>query len=152
MAKKVQVVLQQDIRKLGISGDLVEVAPGYARNYLLPRGLAVRTTPGVLKQVERRREEIRQRLEQIKQDAESMKTALETIGTFVIKKPVGENDAIFGTVTSGDVAEVIQEVTQKEVDRRDITVPDINKLGEYKVDLKLHADVTATVTVRVAAD
>jgi large subunit ribosomal protein L9 len=81
-----------------------------------------------------------------------MKTALETIGTFVIKKPVGENDAIFGTVTSGDVAEVIQEVTQKEVDRRDITVPDINKLGEYKVDLKLHADVTATVTVRVAAD
>jgi large subunit ribosomal protein L9 len=152
MAKKVQVVLQQDIRKLGISGDLVEVAPGYARNYLLPRGLAVRTTPGVLKQVERRREEIRQRLEQIKQDADSMKTALETIGTFVIKKPVGENDAIFGTVTSGDVAEVIQEVTQKEVDRRDITVPDINKLGEYKVDLKLHADVTATVTVRVAAD
>jgi len=152
MAKRVQVVLQEDIRKLGISGDLVEVAPGYARNYLFSRGLAVRTTPGVLKQVERRREEIRQRLEQIKKDAESMKTALETIGMFVIKKPVGEEEAIFGTVTSGDVADAIQEATQREVDRRDISVPDINKLGEYKVTIKLHADVTATINIRVAAD
>jgi large subunit ribosomal protein L9 len=152
MAKRIQVVLQEDIRKLGISGDLVEVAPGYARNYLFPRGLAVRTTPGVLKQVERRREEIRQRLEQIKQDAESMKTALETIGMFVIEKPVGEEDAIFGTVTSGDVADAIKEATQKEVDRRDISVPDINKLGEYKVNIKLHADVTATINIRVAPD
>lgn len=151
MAKRVQVVLQEDIRKLGISGDLVEVAPGYARNYLFPRGLAVRTTPGVLKQVERRREEIRQRLEQIKQDAESMKTALETIGMFVIKKPVGEDDAIFGTVTSADVAEAIQEATQREVDRRDISVPDINKLGEYQVTIKLHAEVTSTINIRVAA-
>jgi len=152
MAKRIQVVLQEDIRKLGISGDLVEVAPGYARNYLIPRGLAVRTTPGVLKQVERRREEIRQRLEQIRQDAESMKTALETIGMFVIEKPVGEEDAIFGTVTSADVADAILEATQKEVDRRDINVPDINKLGEYQVTIKLHAEVTATINVRVAAD
>lgn len=152
MAKRIQVVLQEDIRKLGISGDLVEVAPGYARNYLFPRGLAVRTTPGVLKQVERRREEVRQRLEQIRKDAESMKTALETIGMFVIEKPVGEEDAIFGTVTSGDVADAIKEATQKEVDRRDITVPDINKLGEYKVTIKLHAEVTATINIRVVAD
>ena len=152
MAKRVQVVLQEDIRKLGISGDLVEVAPGYARNYLFPKGLAVRTTPGVLKQVERRREEIRQRLEQIKADAESMKTALETIGMFVIKKPVGEEDAIFGTVTAADVAEAIQEATLKEVDRRDITVPDINKLGEYRATIKLHAEVTSTINIRVAAD
>jgi large subunit ribosomal protein L9 len=152
MAKRVQVVLQEDIRKLWISGDLVEVAPGYARNYLFPRGLAVRTTPGVLKQVERRREEIRQRLEQIKNDAEAMKTAMETIGMFVIKKPVGEDDAIFGTVTSADVAEAIQLATQKEVDRRDISVPDINKLGEYKVTIKLHAEVTATINIRVVAD
>jgi large subunit ribosomal protein L9 len=152
MAKRIQVVLQEDIRKLGISGDLVEVAPGYARNYLFPRGLAVRTTPGVLKEVERRREEIRQRLEQIKKDAESMKTALETIGMFVIKKPVGEEDAIFGTVTSSDVADAILEATQKEVDRRDINVPDINRLGEYQVTIKLHPEVTSTVNIRVAAD
>ncbi|MGD1860734.1 MAG: 50S ribosomal protein L9 [Leptolyngbyaceae cyanobacterium] len=152
MAKRVQVVLQEDIRKLGIAGDLVEVAPGYARNYLFPQGLAVRTTPGVLKQVERRREEIRQRLEQIKQDAESMKMAMETIGMFVIKKPVGEDDAIFGTVTSADVAEAIQTATQREVDRRDISVPDINKLGEYRVTIKLHAEVTSTINIRVVPD
>jgi large subunit ribosomal protein L9 len=152
MANRVQVVLQEDVRKLGISGDLVEVAPGYARNYLFPRGLAVRTTPGVLKQVERRREEVRQRLEQIKRDAEAMKTAMETIGLFVIKKPVGEDDAIFGTVTSSDVADAIQEATQKEVDRRDISVPDINKLGEYRATIKLHPEVTSTINLRVAPD
>jgi large subunit ribosomal protein L9 len=152
MAKRVQVVLREEIRKLGDVGDLVEVAPGYARNFLFPRGMAVRTTPGVLKQVERRREAERQRLAQIKADAETMKTALETIGLFTIKKPVGENDAIFGTVTSGDVAEVIETNTSKEVDRREITVPDINKLGEYQATIKLHAEVIATVNLRVAAE
>jgi large subunit ribosomal protein L9 len=80
MAKRVQVVLTEDVRKLGQNGDLVEVAPGFARNYLIPRGIAVRTTPGVLKQVERRREAERQRLLEIKQEAEAMKTALSTIG------------------------------------------------------------------------
>ena len=150
MAKRVQLVLNEDIIKLGKSGDLVEVAPGYARNYLLPRGLGYRATPGVLKQVERRREEERQRLEAIRQEAESMKTALNTIGMFTIKKQVGENDAIFGTVTSMEVAEAIQAATGKEIDRREIHVPDINKTGEYKVDVKLHSEVTATINLRVS--
>lgn len=150
MAKRVQVVLNQDVRKLGNSGDLVEVAPGYARNYLIPQGIAVRTTPGVLKQVERRREEERQRLLAIKQEAEAMKTALATIGLFTVEKPVGENEAIFGTVTNVEVAEVIEKMTGKEVDRRNITLPEIKKLGEYKVDIKLHSEVTATINLRVA--
>jgi large subunit ribosomal protein L9 len=149
MAKRVQVVLTEDIRKLGQNGDLVEVAPGYARNYLLPRGMAVRTTPGVLRQVERRREAERQRLLEIKQEAEAMKTALATIGLFSIEKPVGENEAIFGTVTASDVANVIQAMTGKEVDRRNIELPDINKLGEYQAEIKLHPEVTATVNLRV---
>ena len=150
MAKRVQLVLSQDISKLGKEGDLVEVAPGYARNYLLPRGLGYRATPGVLKQVERRREEERQRLEQIKQDAEAMKTAIATIGLFTIKKEVGENDAIFGTVTADEVAELIKTNAGKEVDKRDIEVPPINKLGEYTVLVKLHAEVTAELRLRVA--
>lgn len=152
MAKRVQVVLTEDIRKLGQNGDLVEVAPGYARNYLIPQGIAVRTTPGVLKQVERRREAERQRQLEIKQEAESMKTALSTIGMFSIQKPVGENDAIFGTVTAIDVANVIQSMTGKEVDRRNIDLPDINKLGEYQAEIKLHPEVTATVNLRVIPD
>lgn len=152
MAKRVQVVLTEDIRKLGQNGDLVEVAPGYARNYLLPNGKAVRTTPGVLKQVERRREAERQRQIEIKQEAEAIQTALATIGMFTIQKPVGENDAIFGTVTSSDVADVIKSLASKEVDRRDITVPDINKLGEYEAQVKLHPEVTATVNLRIIAE
>lgn len=152
MAKRVQVVLTEDVRKLGYNGDLVEVAPGYARNYLIPNGKAVRTTPGVLKQVERRREAQKQRLLEIKQEAEATKTALATIGTFTIQKPVGENDAIFGTVTSADVADVIKSLAGKEVDRRDISVPDINKLGEYQAEVKLHPEVTATVNLRVTAE
>lgn len=152
MAKRVQVVLTEDIRKLGQNGDLVEVAPGYARNYLIPRSMAVRTTPGVLKQVERRRETERQRLLEIKEAAESMKTALATIGMFSIQKPVGENDAIFGTVTTAEVADVIQAMTGKEVDRRAITLPDINKLGEYQAELKLHPEVIAAVNLRVIAE
>ncbi|NEQ32513.1 MAG: 50S ribosomal protein L9 [Leptolyngbya sp. SIO4C5] len=150
MAKRVQVVLNEDVRKLGGEGDLVEVAPGYARNYLIPRGLAVRTTPGVLKQVERRREQERQRQLEIKQEAESIKTALATIGLFTVKKQAGEGEAIFGTVTAAEVAEEIQKMTNKEVDRRNITLPDINKLGEYRVEVKLHPEVTATLNLRVA--
>jgi large subunit ribosomal protein L9 len=99
MAKKrTQLVLNQDVSKLGSNGDLVEVASGYARNYLIPRSLAYRATPGVLKQVERRREQERQRLAAIKQEAEATKTALNTIGMFTVKKAVGEDEAIFGTV------------------------------------------------------
>lgn len=152
MAKRVQVVLNQDVRKLGKNGDLVEVAPGYARNYLIPHGMAVRTTPGVLRQVERRREQERQRLLELKQEAETTKKALETVGVFTVQKQVGEKEAIFGTVTSAEVAEAIQANTGKEIDRRDITLPDINKLGEYRVDVKLHAEVSATVTLRVTAE
>jgi large subunit ribosomal protein L9 len=149
MSKRVQLVLNQDVRKLGRNGDLVEVAPGYARNYLLPQGMAVLATPGLLKQVERRREKERQRLLEEKQQAQTRKTALETVNRFTIAKQVGEKDAIFGTVTAQEVADVIQEITKQEVDRRGITLPDIHKTGVYQVELKLHPEVTATVEVEV---
>ncbi|MBD2055498.1 50S ribosomal protein L9 [Oculatella sp. FACHB-28] len=150
MAKRIQLVLNQDVSKLGRAGDLVEVAPGYARNYLIPTGSAVRTTPGILKQVERRREAERQRLLELKSEAETQKTALEKVGRFTILKQVGEKDAIFGTVTDREVAEVIQETTGQEIDRRGITVPDIHKTGSYKVDIKLHPEVTAVVEIQVS--
>ncbi|WP_416666496.1 50S ribosomal protein L9 [Egbenema bharatensis] len=149
MAKRVQLVLTQDINKLGRNGDLVEVAPGYARNYLLPQGMAVRTTPGILKQVERRREAERQRLLELKKEAETQKAALEKVGRLSISKQVGENEAIFGTVTNQDVADAIQSATGLELDRRGITVPEIHKLGSYRIDLKLHPEVTATVEIQV---
>lgn len=149
MAKRIQLVLNKDVSKLGRSGDLVEVAPGYARNYLIPQGLAVRTTPGILRQVERRREAERQRLLELKKESEAQKAALEKLGKLAISKQVGENDAIFGTVTNQDVAEAIQSNTGLEIDRRSITVPDIHQLGNYRVEIRLHPEVTAAVEIQV---
>jgi large subunit ribosomal protein L9 len=150
MAKRVQVVLNENISKLGKAGDLVEVAPGYARNYLLPKGMVSLATAGILKQVEIRREKERQRLLAEKQEAESRKVALNTIGRLTIRKQVGEGEAIFGTVTTQDVADVIKEKAGQEVDRKGITVPEINKTGIYQVQIKLHPEVTATVEIQVA--
>jgi large subunit ribosomal protein L9 len=152
MAKRVQLVLSQDVSKLGKTGDLVDVAPGYARNYLIPKKIGIIATPGILKQVERRREKERQRLLEEKQQAEVRKTALETVGRFIIQKQVGENEAIFGTVTAQEVAEAIQAATNQEVDRRGITLPDIGKLGFYKAEIKLHPEVTATVEIQVTSN
>lgn len=151
MAKRVQLVLSKDVSKLGKLGDLVEVAPGYARNYLIPQGLGARTTPGLLKQVERRRALEQQRLLEEKQQAETIKKALETVGRYAIAKQAGEKDAIFGTVTNQDVADAILEATKQEIDRRGITLPEINQLGSYKADIKLHPDVTATIEIQVVA-
>lgn len=150
MAKRVQIVLNQDVSKLGKNGDLVEVAPGYARNYLIPQGMGVIATRGILKQVEQRREQERQRKLAEKQEAEGRKTALKTIGRLVIRKQVGEKNAIFGSVTAQEVADIIKDQAGLEVDRRGITVPDIGKTGIYQVEVKLHPEVTATVDIEVA--
>lgn len=152
MAKRIQVVLNQNVNKLGQSGDLVEVAPGYARNYLLPQRMASLATPGLLKQVEFRRAKEQERLLALKQGAEAMKTALEKVGRFVIRKQVGgEGEAIFGTVTTQEVADVIKETIEQEVDRRTITLPDISKIGTYAAQIKLHPEVIATVEIEVVS-
>jgi len=151
MAKRVQLVLNQDVSKLGKTGDLVEVAPGYARNYLIPQKMAVHATAGILKQVERRREKERQRQLEERQQAQERKTALENVGSISISKQVGEGDAIFGTVTPPEVAAALLAATGQEVDRRGITLPDIHQLGTYKAEIKLHPEVSAVIDVKVVA-
>ena len=151
MAKRVQVVLTENISSLGKDGDVVEVAPGYARNFLFPTGKAVNVTPSVLKQIERKREKEKIAAEEIKKEALNFKTALKTIGRFTIKKQVGEDGVLFGTVTNGDVAEAIKLSTKKEIDRRDIQVPDIHTLGSYTVQIKLHQEVSAEVNIEVTS-
>lgn len=150
MAQKVQILLNKNVDKLGKRGDVVDVAPGYARNYLVPQGFAVVVTPGILRQVEQRKEKERQRLQAILDEAKSRKTALQTINNFVIRKQVGEKDAIFGTVTTQDVVEVIKQSAGLDIERQDVTVPEIKKIGKYTVSIKLHAEVTAEITVEVA--
>ena len=149
MAKRVQVALIESIPSLGRDGDIVEVAPGYARNFLLPFGKAVNVTPAVLKQIERKKAKEKIAAENLKQEAVDFQTALTTIGRFSIKKQVGEDGVLFGTVTNGDVAEAIKVSTQKEIDRRNITVPEIHSLGSYVVKIKLHQEVNAEVNIEV---
>ena len=151
MAKRVSVVLSEDVLSLGKNGDLVDVAPGYARNFLLPQGKAVPLTPAVLKQVEHRRAKEAERQAALKQEALDFRTALDTIGRFTVKKQTGGDDVLFGTVTNGDVAEAIEAATKKEVDRRDIIVPEIHRTGTYKVQVKLHSAVTAEINLEVVS-
>ena len=151
MAKRVQVVLTESITSLGKDGDVVDVSPGYARNFLFPTGKAVNVTPSVLKQIEKKREKEKVAAEKIKKEALEFKTALKTIGIFKIKKQVGEDGVLFGTVTNGDVAEAIKLSTKKEIDRRDIQVPDIHTLGSYTVQIKLHQEVSAEVNIEVTS-
>ena len=149
MAKRVKVALTESISSLGKDGDIVEVAPGYARNFLLPFGKAVNVTPAVLKQIERKKAKEKIAADNLKQEAVDFETSLKTIGRFTIKKQVGEDGVLFGTVTNGDVAESIKETTKKEIDRRTITVPDIHNLGSYVVKIKLHPEVNAEVKIEV---
>ena len=151
MAKRVKVVLTESISSLGKDGDVVDVAPGYARNFLFPFGKAVNVTPAVLKQIERKRAKEKIIAEKIKQEAIDFKTALKTIGRLNIKKQVGEDGVIFGTVTNGDVAEAIEAATKKTIDRRDIQVPDIHMLGLYSAQIKLHQDVHTEVNIEVTS-
>ena len=151
MAKRVSVVLSEDVLSLGKNGDLVEVAPGYARNFLLPQGKAVPLTPAVLKQVEHRRAKEAERQAALKQEALDFRTALDTIGRFTVKKQTGGDDVLFGTVTNADVAEAIEAATKKEVDRRDIVVSEIHRTGTYKVQVKLHSAVTAEINLEVVS-
>ncbi len=151
MAKqKVQILLNKGVTKLGKRGDLVEVAPGYARNYLIPQGVATVATPGIIRQVEQRRAKERQKILAIRKEAESQKTALQTVGRFTIRKQVGEKDAIFGTVTSQEVSDLVKENAGLEIDKRGITLPEISKIGFYQAEIKLHPEVTATIEIQVA--
>ncbi len=151
MAKRVQLVLTQDVSKLGKLGDLVDVAPGYARNYLVPKKLGTPATPGILKQFERRRELERQRQAELKQQALEQKATLEQVTSYSIPMQVGENQAIFGAVTTQDIADIIKQVANLEVDKRSISLPDIGALGTYEAELKLHPEVSAKINLQIVA-
>lgn len=152
MAKRTKLVLNQEVRKLGKLGDVVEVAPGYARNYLVPQGIGLPVTPGILRQVAKRKEIELQRLAELKLEAEQHKAAIVKAGALQISKKVGENDAIFGTVTTAEIAEAIKSLSSVEVDRREIDIPAVDRLGTFSAEVKLHPEVTVTVEFNVVAE
>lgn len=146
-----QVILKEEITHLGDVGDVVNVKAGYARNFLLPRGLAVLANERQLKRVEHEKRLIAKRIERMRGDAEQRKKSLDNI-VLVVRKAAGESGKLFGSVTRMELDALLQEQGY-EINRRKIILDEnIKTLGEHKVGIKLHRDVTATITVIVQAE
>jgi large subunit ribosomal protein L9 len=144
-------VLREDVESLGKKGDLLEVADGYARNYLVPRGLALRATKGVVAQAEAMRRNRAARDARERSGAEDVAGRLAATRVTVTAR-AGEGGKLFGSVTSADVADAIAAATATEIDRRTIQLDEpLKELGEVEVPVRLHPEVTATVTVEVVA-
>ncbi len=143
-----QIILQEDVEKLGHRGEVVEVAEGYARNYLLPHKLAIPATSASLKGLERIRGALAKRTANEKSSAEKLAELLAAV-TVTLGRKAGENDQLFGSVTAADVSEALaaQGFT---VDKRKIQLSEPIKLvGEYQVSAKLYSEVTASIKVVV---
>ena len=150
MATNIQVVLKDDVEKLGKSGELVRVKPGYARNYLLPRGLAAVASRANIAQVEHEKKVAVARASKLRGDAESVAKRLD--GTVVeITMQAGDEGKLFGSVGTKDIAEGLKKKGH-DVDRKRIVLPEhIKAVGEHNVSIKLGYDVAATIKVVVKA-
>ena len=149
MARSVQVVLTEDLPNVGNSGDLVKVKPGYARNFLIPRGLAAMATKDNVKRVEHEKRMALARAEKMRGVAEELAGKL---GALNIQLPaqVGEEGKLYGSITSRDVEEALTK-EGFEVDRRRIVLEPIKELGDFEVPIKLGSGVNATVKLEVVA-
>ena len=146
-----EVILREHVDNLGRRGDIVKVADGYARNFLLPRKLALLATDGNKKVIEREREKFDAKELEEKNVAEAVSERLATIEVEIARK-VGETEALYGSVTSGDIAEVLA-AKGFDIDRRKLHLQEpIKKLGEFTIPVKLHRDVTTNLKVRVVAE
>jgi len=144
----VELILLEDVEDLGKAGEKVNVAPGYARNYLLPKGLAEKITPGALRQIEARRERIEAKR---KQDLDNASALAAKIAETEITIPMqaGEDDQLFGSVTSHLIADALKE-QGIEIESRKIKLEEpLKELGVFSVTIKLHSDVDATAKVWV---
>ena len=149
VAKKASVVLTQSVDKLGAAGDLVEVSVGFFRNHLEPMGKAKKATAEIMAEVEAGAAAEVAAKQAESAGAKAIATALKTIGKFVVKKTVGEDGKIFGSVTAADVAESVEQQTGKALDKKAISVPEISEVGVYDVTVKLHPSVTGEFKVDV---
>jgi len=146
-----EVILREHVDNLGNRGEIVKVADGYARNYLLPRKLALPATAGNKKQVERERAKFDAREGEERKVAETLAARLSSVEVIIARK-VGETEALYGSVTTGDIAEALA-AKGVDVDRRKLQLDDpIKKIGDVDVPIKLHRDVTTTIKVRVVPE
>ncbi len=145
------VILKQDVEKLGKTGDVVKVAPGYGRNYLIPRKLAVEATPGNMKIVEIEKAAQARRDHREKESATILARDIVKL-TVTVRRKAGEGGSLYGSVTAMDIAEFL--VTHKiDIDKRKIQLEEpIKTIGEYQVPIRLHREVTVPIKVVVEAE
>jgi large subunit ribosomal protein L9 len=143
-----EVILREDVEKVGSRGSLVKVADGYARNFLLPKRLAVPATEANKKIVEQEREAYVRREAKVKGDAESLAQLMQNV-TVTLRHRVGENNHLFGSVTAKDIADAL-EAQKFHIERRKIQLDEpIRTVGEHKVPLRLYRDVSVDINVVV---
>ena len=151
MAVLMKLILTQDVTGLGAPGDVVEVAPGYGRNYLVPQGIAIQATRGAEKQIAtiRRAREVRE----VRDLGHAQEIKAQLVG-LTVRLPArsGDGGRLFGSVTSSDVVSAVQSAGGPKLDRRLITLPaPIKALGNHSVTVKVHPEVEATLTIEVVA-
>ena len=146
-----EVILREHVDNLGRRGEVVKVADGYARNYLLPRKLALLATEGNKKQIEREKVKFDAKEAEEQKVAQAMAERIANVDVEIARK-VGETDALYGSVTSSDIAEALAK-KGLELDRRKVVLQEpIKKLGEFSIPVKLHREVTAQIKLRVVAE
>lgn len=148
--RDMKIILKKEVANLGDQGDIVEVKTGYALNYLVPQGIATVATPSAIKQHE---ETLRQRAHKeakIVADAQAQAAKIEAVEVKIAAK-VGESGKLYGAVTAAQVADVLNE-NGAQVDKKNVTVPEIKEPGEYEAKVKCYKGVFATVKVVVAAE
>ena len=146
-----EVILRDHVEKLGKRGEIVKVSDGYARNYLLPRKLALPATEGNRKHVERERKIMETREAEEKSQAAAIASRLATIDITIARR-VGDTEQLYGSVTATDIAEFLK-TKGFEIDRRKLILPEpIKTIGEHDVPLKLHREVTAPLKVKVVKE
>jgi large subunit ribosomal protein L9 len=144
-----ELILRQDVEKLGRRGEVVNVTTGYGRNYLLPRGLAMEVTDGNRAMIDREHKAHALRMAKEKAEFEGVAGRINTL-RFVAPRRVGENNMLYGSVTSGDIAEFLA-AKGVEIDKRKVQLDEpIKTLGEHEVKIKLHPDVVATLKLTVS--
>lgn len=146
-----EVILREDVTKLGRRGEVVKVAEGYGRNFLLPRGLALAVTEANKAMIAKERKAHEARLAKEKAEYESLAARIGGL-RFVAPRKVGENDVLYGSVTSGDIAEFLK-TKGIEIDRRKVLIDEpIKHLGDHEVKIRLHPEVTATLKLLVSKE
>lgn len=147
-----KIILNSDIENLGRKGDVVEVAAGYARNYLLPRRLALASTKGGLRQAEQMQRARREREERERAGAEELANKIRA-ASFTIAAHAGEEGLLFGSVTTSEVAEKLSELIGEEVDRRKVHLAEpVRSIGVHEFTVRLHPEVEALGSVEVIAE